>query len=452
MPNIQGLTVTPTEKAKMNVLESIRKNFAEVTEKDIDRIILEPAIYPRLKSRALELIRETYPDATEQELDHWIINTGYGTDAPKPYENIRSLIYVYAANLLNAGLRGPDKHAFGRLASTVIANHYLSEGTLTPVEIEDLAAKFLYEINRTNIQLTRDGNQKYLDDLNDINKNKRSAIRSLLLSLISFCNFLRDSYQSSAANYHKSFLTPEEASFEHVSSKLEEIIGFRLVGVAVGMNFMKDSQMPAVADRLLESGNSGLIQYLVKPDMHVMRFMLYLTGRYKSSVYDLYNIPSRLFTAAYVDSKPSKIYQSEVSNHKQHALPKGEVLCINDIYCMAESESIPPIYIDRILYLFGSGSFKSRGDLRTPRIVRYRYVLSSEYVYYREVFFRLRRVIRLCELKAPKEVVSHEERWLDIELERAEAATLGSYRPYTDQQQEELDSLKEIYDIFDDRH
>jgi len=439
--------MSPTEKLKTKVLESIRKNFADVTIKEIDRFILQPTIYSRLKSRALELIQETYPDATEQDLDHWIISTGYGGDAPRPYENITSLIYVYAANLLNSGRRGPNKRAFARLASSVIAKYYLREGALSAIEIDDFARKFLIEIDETNIQLTEKGNQKYLNDLCNINENKKSTIRLLLLSLISFCNFLRDSYRSSAINYHKSFLNQEETSFDQVSAKLQEIVGIKLIGVAVGMNFMKDSQMPAVADGSLEIANSGLIRYLVKPDMHVMRFMLYLTGRYKSSVNELCHLTPDRFTAAYADSKPSGIYQARVANQEPSDLPKGEVLCINDIYTIAEVESIPPIYIDRILYLIGSGSFKGSKDLKTSQIDRYRYVLTSEYIYYREVFFRLRRAARLIELKAPKVVVSNEEEWLNIELGRAEAALLGLYVPYTDQQQKELDSLKEIDEL-----
>lgn len=438
-----------TERLKTKVLESIRENFADATIEEIDRYILRPSLYSRLKSRALELIQETYPDATEQDLDDWIISTGYGGDAQKPYKNITSLIYVYAANLLNGGLRGPNKHEFGRLASTVIAKYYLSEGELSAIEIKDFAQKFLIEINKTNIQLTRKGNQKYLSDLSNINRNERSTIRLLLLSLISFCNFLRDSYRSSAYNYHKSFLNQEEVSFEHVSTKLNEIIGIKLIGVAVGMNFMKDSQMPAVADGLVEIGNSGLIQYLVKPDMHVMRFMLYLTGRYKSSVDELCNMPCKRFTANYVNNTPSRLYPARVANQARNALLKGEVLCINDIHTFARRESIPPIYIDRILYLIGSGSFKGRGDLKTSQINRYRYVLSSEYVYYEEVFFRLRRVVRLLECKAPKEIVLKAEEWLDVELGRAEAATLGLYVPYTSQQQEDLDHLKNIDGLFD---
>ena len=416
------------------------------------------SIYQHFKSIALQLVQKDYPDTTEQDLDRWIVQTGYGEDAPRPYESTPSLIYVYAANLLNSGRRGPDKHAFGKLASIVINKHYLKQNVLSSINLQDLAEKFILELNKTGIQLTRNGNQKYVSDLKTITANNKSTIYSLLVSIISFCNLLKEKYHSSAAEYHKSFLAEKDSSLQNIVQKLNEITELELIGVAVGMNFMKDSQMPAIADELLNIKESGFIPFLVKPDMHVMRFMLMVTKRYLGFIEELYQMQPPQFTALYEGAKPSARYDSNLNNDNCRGLDRGDVLCIKDIYTIAKAESIPPIFLDRVLYLIGSGSFKSKKDLSTTQLERYKAALSGlepqtfQLEFYEPVSSRLSRVIRLIESNAPKEIIAHEHAWLIDEMKRAEAKTHGVDIPYSAQQLQELKDQKDIDDFYVETH
>jgi hypothetical protein len=410
------------------------------------------SIYQHLKAIALRLVQKDHPDTTEKDLETWIVQTGYGVDAPRPYESTPSLIYVYAANLLNSGLLGPDKRAFGKLASTVINKHYLKQNVLTPIDLEGFAQKFIAELNQTRIQLTKNGNQKYIAHLNNITANKQSTIYSLLISIISFCDLLRDNYHSSAAEYHQSFLIKNEVSFQDIVRKLNEITKFRLNGVAVGMNFMKDSQMPAVADGKLKIQDSGLIQYLVKPDMHVMRFMLRVTQRHHGSIEELCHMRPPEFMQLYETSMPLPSFEAKIDNDNLKTFKRGDIFCIKDIYTIAKHEAIPPIFLDRILYLIGSGSFKGK-KLRTSQLERYEAALSGlqpqtfELEFYEPVSSRLNRVKRLIELNAPKEIIAHEHAWLVDEMKRAEGKTFGVEIPYTPQQLQELKNQEDIDDF-----
>jgi len=410
------------------------------------------SIYKHFKAVALQLVQKDYPNTTEQDLDRWIVQTGYGDDAPRPYELTPSLIYVYAANLLNSGRPGPDKRAFGKLASTVIRKHFLIQNVLTPINLEDLAHKFIFELNQTGIQLTKKGNQTYIAHLNNITANKKSTIYSLLISIIGFCDLLRTNYQSSATKYHQSFLVNHEVSLQDIVRKLNEITKFKLNGVAVGMNFMKDSQMPAVAGDHLEIHNSGQIQYLVKPDMHVMRFMLRVTQRHQGSIEELCHMKPTKFIQLYENASPSPSFETNMDNHNHKGFKRGDILCIKDIYTITKDESVPPIFLDRVLYLIGSGSFKEI-KLSTSQLDRYKAALSGlqpqtfEFEFYEPVLSRLRRVMRLIELDTPKEIIAHEHAWLVDEMKRAEGKTFGVEIPYTAQQLQELKNQKDINDF-----
>ena len=412
------------------------------------------SIYQHFKSVALQLVQKDYPNTTEKDLDEWIVQTGYGDDAPRPYELTPSLIYVYAANLLNSGLLGPDNREFGKLASAVISKHYLKQNVLTPINLKDLAQKFVSELNQTEIKLTKKGNQPYIAHLNNIAANKKSTIYSLLISIIGFCDLLRNNYQSSAAKYHQSFLAKPEVSFQDIAQKLNEITKLKLNGVAVGMNFMKDSQMPAVADKHLEIQSSGHIQYLVKPDMHVMRFMLRVTQRHQGSIEELCHMQPTKFMQLYENARPLPTFEGNIDDDNHKGFKRGDILCIKDIYTITEHESVPPIFLDRVLYLIGSGSFKGK-NLSTSQLDRYKAALSGlqaqtfELEFYEPVSSRLRRVKRLIELNAPKEIISHEHAWLVDEMKRAEGKTFGVETPYTAQQLQELKNQKDIDDSFE---
>ena len=395
-------------------------------------------IYQQLKSTALELVRIDYPDKTESELDHWIINTGYGDYAPEPYESIRSLIYVYAANLLNSGLRGPNIHSFGKLASDVISKHFIKDNAITQIALDELAQRFLEELQSSDIQLTKNGNQKYIEDLRYINSPNRSAIKRLLLSIIGFCDLLRDSYQSSAAVYHRKFLEIENFSFSAINHMVKELTQFELVGVALAMNFMKDSQMPAVADGRVSIHESGLIQYLVKPDMHVMRFMLHITKRYRGSIDNLFTMSASEFNDLYTRSVPEERFSDDNGNVHLKGISQGEVLCINDMYTLSAEESIPPVFLDRIIYLIGSGSFDSKKRLSTRQLDRYRSALSGiheqyfEIEMYEEPLRRLNSVIQLIRSNAGNQAIAREHNLLLEEIRRADAKAHGVNNPNTE--------------------
>ena len=396
------------------------------------------SIYEHLKSTALELVRVDYPHINENDLDRWVVKTGYGDRAPRPYESIRSLIYVYAANLLNSGLRGPNKHSFGKLASNVISNHFIKDNVISQVSLDDLAQRFLEELQSSDIQLTKNGNQKYIEDLRNIQSPRKSTIKRLLLSIIGFCDLFRDSYQSSADVYHRKFLETENFSFSAINHMVRELTQFELVGVALAMNFMKDSQMPAVADGRVSIHESGLIQYLVKPDMHVMRFMLYITKRYRGSIDNLFTMKASKFNDLYTRSVPEERFSGDNGDVHLKGISQGELLCINDMYTLCAGESIPPVFLDRIIYLIGSGSFDSKKRLSTQQLDRYRSALSEiheqnfEIEMYEEPLRRLNSVIQLIRSNADNQTIAREHNLLLEEIRRADAKTHGVNNPNTE--------------------
>lgn len=389
------------------------------------------SIYEHLKSIALELVLVDYPGINENDLDRWVVKTGYGDRAPRPYESIRSLIFVYAANLLNSGLRGPNKHSFGKLASDVISNHFIKDNLITQITLDDLAQRFLEELQSGDIQLTKNGNQKYIEDLRSIKSPRKSTIKRLLLSIIGFCGLLRDSYQSSAAVYHREFLEIENFSFSAINHMVSELTQFELVGVALAMNFMKDSQMPAVADGRVAIHESGLIQYLVKPDMHVMRFMLYITKRYWGFIDDLFTMRPGEFNNLYISAVPDERFSGDNGDVYLTEISHGELLCINDMYTLCAEESIPPVFLDRIIYLIGSGSFDSKKKLTSRQLDRYRSALSEiheqnfEIEIYEEPLRRLNSVILLIRSNADNQTIAREHNLLLEEIRRADAKTHG---------------------------
>jgi hypothetical protein len=90
--------------------------------------------------------------------------------------------------------------------------------------------------------------------------------------------------------------------------------------------------MPAVSAKHLEIQSSGHIQYLVKPDMHVMRFMLRVTQRHQGSIEELCHMQPTKFMQLYENARPLPTFEGNIDNDNHKGFKRGDILCIKDIY------------------------------------------------------------------------------------------------------------------------
>jgi hypothetical protein len=137
------------------------------------------------------------------------------------------------------------------------------------------------------------------------------------------------------------------------------------------MNFLKDSQMTAFMPRDKQNARSSFNDvrfrhagWVVKPDMHVLRLMLWISGRAQSagiSSNTLVHLNSS--QTAYASNRPRmppvQGYSLSVGEPRGG---RGEWDCIEDIHLWAVRDSVAPLGIDRLLYLIGSGKYREPLD------------------------------------------------------------------------------------------
>lgn len=340
--------------------------------------------YESLQNILLKMVQENWPAEDEFTLASWIFS-GYGEMAPEPHQRTCDLFSVYAMNLLNSGLRGPQMKPFGQMIAEAIETRFLVDNAVQSFEVSDLAEACAQILRVGGMRLKGAGNDEYLEALDDFAKGETSSdassvIFKLLDSIVQFSRLLREKYEGRAEIYHQSFRVLNagtgNALYESINGKLEEIKQLPLVGPATGPNFLKDSQTRSLIGQVDAWRDFGIIPYFVKPDIHVSRMMLWLTRpavRGEISLKTLHTLEVNEVFRFYKNLIPAEPTQYP-------SFPKSgesEWQCTWDIFAWGEAEGQPPVRFDRLLYLAGSGRFRDGQKMKQSQFDRYSAVLGN---------------------------------------------------------------------------
>lgn len=333
-----------------------------------------------IKTLALGLLHDDprYQEETEASLLQWVLDTGY-EGAPEPHQQVGDLIYVYAASLRNAGGPGPQFEPFAAMVAAA-AESFIVDNLVGEATLPEFAGRCGAHLDSPGVRpLAVGGTRDYREQLRQMAQGDPipgfSVLHSCLQSVIAFMGLLHREYGGSAPNYHQAFAgaCANTAPNAFVVEKYREIAGFPRVGVAVGMNFFKDSQVPSFRRGRLDDLLEHHVGWFAKPDKHVLRLMLHATGRTASAGLDrgeLYRLPDPLAVRTYAQAVPAgpwaRPYELEAG---QPASERGAWRCVEDIHRLAAVEGMAPLGFDRLLYLLGSGRYK---DPRQPLVVSQR--------------------------------------------------------------------------------
>lgn len=320
------------------------------------------------------------PDSVEK-----IADAVFETGLERPYACALDLIGLYAANLRNGGSpAGPNSTSLGEMTKWSIEKAgFISDGRLIRFnrkEFASLAAMFVEahplsksggEHNTLILKKIANGDEAGL---------QRKLLYRIILSIEAFSTFFIKNYQGSASIFSSQFLLPIGDFDAHTKvlevsrfrSRLLRELKFPLTGPAISANFLKDSQVGlAKTQKNLEEIYLGT---LAKPDMHVMRLMLAITGRV--SVDSEAALKKLCFEAEFL--RLYKQLQPSPSWPKWPEKLCSEDRCMHDLNYMAFSHDYSSLFADRILFVTGSGR---SGLITDPseggQISRYRKFIAS---------------------------------------------------------------------------
>ena len=331
------------------------------------------------------------------EVAHWIVETGYPEGGRADLDTL-ALMYTFAASLRNAGGLGPR---YDRFANMVLegTRPFIQENRLIQrLALRDFSCRCHEYLSREGAQSLVDrGRVDYLAQLKQISIGETTAglLERLMKSVVLFSGLLVEHYNGSASSYHESFYCLDRISDpgQFAKDKFRELGSLPHVGVAVGMNFLKDSQAPGLIAGGLEAFRTSSIGWFVKPDMHVLRLTAFASGRADSarvSDRELCRLPEADASALYAKYLGSTGWPTSYAlSTDQPRNLAGKWRCIEDIHHWAAVEKIAPIEIDRTLYLIGSGNL--------PIAVRNRMTQEERYGRY----FAAMRANRVVKPSAP---------------------------------------------------
>lgn len=239
-----------------------------------------------LRAAALTVVTRDprFADHTPRELNRYVMATGYN-HAPAPHHNTRDLLHVYLANLLNAGGRGADMHCFAAMVCGAL-DQQITDNHVARAHLPDLAGQCLSHLEASGTQLLRRGDDtRYRIQLRELVEGLEPArpLQRHLASAVGFIDLLCDAYDGRADVYHASFSSAEARLEPGVTivRRLNELRHLPGIGIATGLNFIKDSQVSRLASARLPDLAEEPILWAVKPDMHVLRLMLLTSGRFE---------------------------------------------------------------------------------------------------------------------------------------------------------------------------
>jgi hypothetical protein len=275
----------------------------------------------------------------------------------------------------NAGGPGPHFERFaGMLAAAVSSS--IENNMIHPMSRAELAASAARVLrNDIALPLTRQPSRvDYLVQLDALaaGGSPRGILTSALSGVSGFTRLLSEGYNGSAECYHETFLD-WPLDHEHgrfLVDRLSEIAALDRMGVAVGLNFIKDSQVPALAGKQLADLANVPISYFVKPDMHVLRLMLATTNRHELNR-DLIVLPESNAKRLYAQNAAHNFWPGGRTHELRPNGEKGQWDCVDDVLHWAHEAGTVPLEIDRLLYLIGSGRYLDGQKLKVSQTTRY---------------------------------------------------------------------------------
>lgn len=323
---------------------------------------------------------------TYSDLERYVLSTGYA-DAPRPHANTRDLLYVYAANLRNAGGPGVNMHRFADMVAGALGE-LIANNSVSPLHLPQLADRCLVWLDSdAGRPLVKGNDRRYRQRLRELAGGSTPEVpfQRHLASVIGFIDLLNGVYGGRADRYHDSF-SGDVARSEPgraVVARLNELSYLSGIGVATGLNFIKDSQMSRFARSHLADMLSEPLGWFVKPDMHVLRAMLFITGRFGRT-------GLRRDELAHLKPETAKVHYANLgSTHEwfnaevrtlHAARPPGEAglwKCVADVHAWAASEKVAPIEIDRLIFLIGSGRYVDGARLSLSQSRRYDILMNA---------------------------------------------------------------------------
>ena len=334
-----------------------------------------------VRNYALSLINnQVGGGTTHAQLDDWALSTGY-RDAPNPHQNTGDLLYVFAANLLNSGLPGPNIEKFASLVKEIVLRHLVDPKTnnisrATSVgELASFSHRYLEE--NLGFEFTRHrGKTDYKADIQGLaigTPRKEAIVNDLLDTVSAFINYLVIEFDGSATKFHQVLDIPCQdinglVRIESIKNKLQS---FKRMGLALAMNFLKDSQMSACRGEQLADLSDRAIAHFVKPDLHVLRLMFIATGRHLSTslgAADIIGLQQEVSEVLFSAINPQHGSIFDRAYTSEHCLggdlkKRGAHRCIADVVHWSQNinPQISPFEIDRILFLIGSGNYSGPG-------------------------------------------------------------------------------------------
>jgi len=341
-------------------------------------------MWEHLTEAALDVVRANpqYENHGVGDLLRWILDTGYV--GLQPHQNTVHLLQVYGGNLMNSGARGPSTDVIVNLIGGGVAQ-YVNDDVLQEFTVNQLAAGCSDYAEQNGLQFvgSPDRNTVYMDELAQLGRAngmpadlQKRILPKILSSVTGFGCLLRTEYGGMATLFHEGFTQQVQADQyqnQYPQVRLHEIRPYPLVGVATGMNFLKDTQAPAFAEENAEGAQQAFQEiagvnagWLVKPDMHVLRLMLWITGRATQegvTPQQLVHLAPATVSQIYAGQRPIwNPNQQYVLRHGQPRADHGLWDCIEDMYFIASHWGVAPLGIDRLLYLIGSGRYGNHDD------------------------------------------------------------------------------------------
>lgn len=330
----------------------------------------------KVLEKALSLVRtdRRYAGETEEGLLHWVMSTGYS--GLSPHSNTVHLLQVYAGNLMNSGRRGPKPDVIVNLIGGAI-QPYVVNDKLTSFSVNDLAVKCFEYARDSNLQFVQnpERNATCLEQLQSIATTvgvppelRKSTLAMVLDSVTEFGKLLTTRYRGEASGFHEGFrsIVEDRTPNLYPKQRLEEISQLPLVGVAVGLNFLKDTQAASFAPTDVNQARQAFTDirshhagWLVKPDMHVLRLMLWISGRANDASVDAGKLV-HLKDGAKHYARHTPFWTAAPAyrlSENQPTLIHGEWNCIEDLHYLAFQNQVAPLGLDRLLYLIGSGKY-----------------------------------------------------------------------------------------------
>lgn len=352
-------------------------------------------VWDRLRELALELVREDprHATATDAELLQRLLKPVHA-EATTPHSNPLDLLYGYATNLNRTSASSALRWTFARMVRAA-AEPFVRAGCLAPLSMRAFADHCLQLLNAGSEQLAVDpvahaANRQQLVLLARGQRPLRASCSMvpLMSSVVEFSVWLHQRHGGCAATLHEEFAAPVSGCVPNMFQRAsaEAIEHLPLVRIGSGLRFLKESQTSgfAVVDACDASQRLTHLQHcqagwLVHPDLHVLRLMLHLTGRtadMRLDDWDLANLRGRSLASLqtrYALTRPARHAQVD------YQLPRGRAReerglwqCMEDLQHLAWREGVPPLVLDRLLSLIGSGEYVAADQtLATPQRERY---------------------------------------------------------------------------------